>query len=169
MFSSAKERNLLDKTYEQSTELLKLLSSDATLVKFLTAPQVPTEQKESLIRKVFGETLEDIFVEFLVVILKKRRAGFLPEIIEEFIELVEEAKGISRATAITAVPMSEQQGEKLRASLAARSGKKIFIEYKTDPNILGGLIVMVDGEIIDGSIRRGLNMIEEKLNKIRVH
>ena len=45
----------------------------------------------------------------------------------------------------------------------------VIIEEKIDPDIIGGMIIILHNEIIDGSIRRELDLIEEKLSKVRVH
>lgn len=169
MFSSASDRNLLDQAYEQFAQLGQLLESDRTLLTFLLSPQVLDENKQSLVRDVFGSRMEPLFVEFLIVLLDKRRTKYLPEIIVEFNRLVEDAKGISRATVVTATPLAESEREQLKARLASRSGRSIKLETKVDRSILGGMIVMIDGEIIDGSVRHGLDLIEERLEKIRVH
>jgi len=169
LFDSASDRNLLDQAYEQIAQLGELLESDRTLLTFLLSPQVLDKNKQSLVRDVFGSRMEPLFVEFLIVLLDKRRTRYLPEVIVEFNRLVEDAKGISRATVITATPLAESERERLTTRLADRSGRSIKLESKVDSSILGGMIVMIDGKIIDGSVRHGLDLIEEQLGKIRVH
>lgn len=169
LFQSSVERSLLDEGYDQFTQLGKLIGRDRRLMHFLTSPAVPDEPKEAVVRNVFGSRIEQLFVEFLVVLLDKRRIGFLPEIIDAFIKLVEEAKGIARAVVTTAIPLDTEQERLLVARLEKRAGKSILLEKKIDPSILGGMVVMVEGEIIDGSARRGLDRIEEQLEKVKVH
>lgn len=169
LFDAAKDKGLLDLGYEQMAEVGKLVRLDRTLLSFLTAPQVLDEHKVELIRTVFCKRLHQLFVEFLVVLVDKHRVGYLAEIIDEFIDRVEQAKGIGRAKVITAVPLSAKERENLSVRLAAKTGLKIRLEERVDPAILGGMIVVMHNEIIDGSVRHGLGLIEDQLMKVKVN
>ena len=169
LFLSAKEKGLMDKLYEQLGDLKDLVEEDASLLSFLGAPQVLEESKKSLVREVFSGHVEQLVVEFLVVLVDKGRVGFLVEIIDEFRRLVEAEQGLGRITVITAVPISESERSRLIDKMAAKTGLKIVLEEKVDKSILGGMIVVMYDEIIDGSVRHGLNLVKEQLDKVRVH
>lgn len=168
LFAAAKEKGLIDKAYEQFNDLKVFLASDSTLLTFLKAPEVLEEHKEALIRDVFRERIEQLFIEFLVVLVTKHRIAFLPEVIDEFTRLVEAEKGIGRATIITATPLNETKKNDLVTKLTAKTGLKIELEEKVDPDILGGMIVILHNEIIDGSVRRDLDLLKEQLDKVKV-
>lgn len=169
LFLSTAEKGNMDDIQEQLTGLKELLEKDVTLLNFLSAPQVLEENKRSLIREVLGSWLDRLLVEFLVVLIDKHRIGFLAEIIDEFTRLVEAEQGVGRVTVITAVALNESERARLTEKMAARTGLKIVLEEKVDPSILGGMIVILHNEIIDGSIRHGLNSINDQLGKVRVH
>jgi len=169
LFLSTGERGLVDQAYEQFSGLKQTLERDDSLLTFLSSPKVADEQKLDLIHTVFGERMERLFVEFLAVLVKKRRAGFMVEIIDEFNRLVEFEKGISRVTVTTAVPLAEVERGNLLATLAEKTGNKIELESKIDPSIIGGMIVIMHDEIVDGSVRHGLDLLEDQLQKIKVH
>ncbi|MBU8933673.1 MAG: ATP synthase F1 subunit delta [candidate division Zixibacteria bacterium] len=168
LFMAAQSKGLIDAAHEQLEDLRKFIAEDDTLLNFLNAPQVLDENKQALIRTVFGERLEQLFVEFLVVLVDKHRVAHLAEIIDDFIRLVEAEKGIARATVITAKALDEEPRRNLIARLAAKTNLTIQIEEKIDPAIMGGMIVILHNEIIDGSVRYGLEMIEEQLAKVKV-
>ena len=90
-------------------DLKAFLASDSTLLTFLKAPEVLEEWKLALVRNVFRERIEKLFIEFLIVLVEKHRIAFLPEVIDEFTRLVEAEKGIGRATVITAAPLNETE------------------------------------------------------------
>ena len=168
LFMAAKDRSLIDAAYEQLEDLKAFVQNDRTLLRFLGAPQVLQENKLALVRSVFGARLEQLFIEFLVVLIEKHRAKYLAEIIDEFLRLVEAENGIGRATVITAVPLTDQQKGDLIQRLAAKTDLTIQIDEKIDPKILGGMIVILHNEIIDGSVRHGLNQIGVLLGKVKV-
>ena len=168
LFGATRNKELIDLGYEQMRELRTFVRRDRQLLNFLTAPQVLDEHKRELVRTVFGERLHRLFVEFLVVLVDKHRAAFLAEILDEFIELVEQAKNIGRAEAISAVRLTNDERKKLTERLEAKTGLSIRLTEKVDPQILGGMIVVMHNEIVDGSVRRGLELIEDQLMKVKV-
>lgn len=169
LFLSAKEKGLMDKLYEQLGDLGDVVKEDNTLLNFLGAPQVLEDTKISLVREVFSPRVERLVVEFLVVLVDKGRIGFLVEIIDEFRRLVEAEQGLGRITVVTAVPLSDSERSRLIEKMAAKTGLRIVLEEKVDESILGGMIVILYDEIIDGSVRHGLDLVKEQLDKVRVH
>jgi F-type H+-transporting ATPase subunit delta len=169
LFLSAQEKKLLDTVYEQLGDLKELMEKDRTLLNFLGAPQVLEATKKEMVRKVFGERIERLLVEFLLVLLDKGRVGFLVEIIDEFERLVEAEQGVGRVTVVTAVALSDSERTRLSERMAAKTGLNIVLEEKVDKSIIGGMIVVLHDEIIDGSVRHGLGLIREQLDKVRVH
>ena len=169
LFLSVMKKNLLNQADEQFLDLGVLLNKDRTLLNFLAAPQVSDEKKLALVRDVFGSRLERLLVEFLIVLVNKHRVNYLPEIVEEFDRQIKTEKGIGKVTVVTAVPLRESEEQALRAKLATRTGLKIELEKKVDPSILGGMIIVLHNQIIDGSVRHGLDMIHDQLEKTKVH
>ncbi len=169
LFLATKDRNLIDTAYEQFNDLKAFLAEDKSLLNFLGAPHVLNEHKQTLVRDVFSSRLEQLFVEFLIVLLEKKRVAYLTQIVDEFIELVENEKGIERVQVTTARQLEESQRNQLIQKLAAKTGLEIVMEEKVDPTILGGMIVVIEDQIIDGSVQHGLNMVAEQLGKVRVN
>jgi len=169
LFMSTVQRNLVDEAYDQFSRLKDVLELDASLLKFLSNPQIVEEQKLQVIQSVFGTRMNQLFVEFLGVLVRKRRAMFLVEIIDAFDHHVELVKGIVRATATTAVSLSAQQRDALVAALKAKTGKQIELATKVDARLIGGMVVVMGDEIVDGSVRYGLDRLEDQLQKVKVH
>lgn len=169
LFLSAKDRSLVDAAYEQMHSLQALIKKDDSILDFLSSPEVGEEEKLQLIRRVFEGRLDKLFIEFLVVLVEKRRAKYLPDVLEEFNRLVQAEKGINLVTAITAVPMSPDEEQRLIDRLAAKLNGKIELEKKVDPKIVGGMIVLTHEKVIDGSIRYGMELLEDQLRKVRVY
>ena len=169
LFLSAKEKGLLDQLYEQLEDLDEILKKDKSLLTFLGAPQIVDEEKQDLIRKVFSEHMDRLLLEFLSVLVDKNRVAYLPEIIDEFTRHVEAEKGLGRVTVISAVKLSETERTKLVEKMKAKTGLKIVLEEKISPDILAGMVVILHNEVIDGSVRRELDVLREQLGKVRVH
>jgi F-type H+-transporting ATPase subunit delta len=169
LFNSVRQKNLLEQADQQFMAFKQLLQMDKTLLTFLGAPQVSDDKKLALVRKVFESRMERPFVEFLIVLIHKRRVKFLPIIIDEFDRLIKAAKGIGRVTVITAIPLVPAEENGLIEKLARKTSLKIELEKEVDPAILGGMIIILHDQIIDGSIRHGLKQIEDRLGKLKVN
>lgn len=168
LFDSAREHNLLVEADEQFLALKAVLDKDRSLIDFVSAPQVPDERKIALIRDIFGKRMDRLFVEFLLVLLEKHRFIFLPDIVDEFDRLVKAEQGIVKVAVTTAVPLTASEEKALSARLASKTGMKIELAKRVDPAIIGGVIIIMHDQIIDGSIRHGLNLIEDQLEKVKV-
>ena len=159
----------MDAAFNQLEDLRRFLTDDRSLLEFLSSPNIETANKRDTVRNVFASRFNELVVEFLVVLVEKNRIVHLEEVIDEFIRLVEAENGIARATIVTAVPLTDKERTDLAARLATKTGLKIELEEKVDRSIVGGMIVILHDEIIDGSVRYGLDLLKEKLAKVRVH
>lgn len=169
LFLSATEKNLIGPAHDQLKELGEFLSGDSTLLDFLMAPHVLDEHKLALVRNVFSDRLDRLLVEFIIVLINKHRIKYLHDIIIEFIRMVKAERGIAAVTVITAVSINEPERQKLLEKLAARTGMTIELEQKIDPGIIAGMVIILHNEIIDGSVRHGLDVLEGQLTNVRVH
>lgn len=169
LFQLAKEGNLVDEAWGQFDDLADYLRKDKSFLDFMAAPQIPDHEKEKLVTKAFQSRLEKPLFNFLMVLTRKRRIGYIIDIVEEFDRQVRAMKGIEKATCITAIPMSEKERTDIVSKLAAKTGLKIELVEKVDKAIIGGMIVILHNQIIDGSIRHGLARLKNRLMKVKVH
>nr|AOR51137.1 hypothetical protein [uncultured bacterium pAW1] len=168
LFMAVQHKKILDAADSQILGLRELLVKDRTLLDFLDAPQVSDDKKEELIRTVFAPRVERVILEFMLLLVRKRRTKYLPEIANEFDRLVKVEKGIGKVTVITAVPLAEVEERSLISRLAKKTGLTIELETRVEPAIIGGMITILHNQIIDGSIRHQLQLIEQELSKVKV-
>jgi F-type H+-transporting ATPase subunit delta len=147
--------------------LMAGLEGDVRFQKYLESPRA-TEAKRALLRRAFQGRISDLSLAFLELLLEKKRLAHLPEIVKRFQEYDRQQKGIVRAVVRTAMPLEADQLERLRKRLARLTGKTIEVAGRVDPDILGGVVVTYENQIIDGSVRRGLDDLRETLMKARV-
>ena len=150
----------------QSLEELHRL--DPSLQTFLEAPDVLTEAKNEVIGQVLGGRVHELVVRLLQLMLAKKRIQHLPVVFLDYRELVEEHLGIARAQVTTAGPLPTELAAELKKRLEAVTGKQVRLETRQDPAILGGMIVVVGGRVLDGSLRHRLDDMREQLQSARV-
>ncbi len=97
------------------------------------------------------------------LLIEARTAAALPEIREEYDRLDDEAAGRARALATSAVPLSDEDRERLVADLSRRLQKEVRLQTRVDPSILGGLVVQVGDQLIDASVQTRLQQLRRQL------
>ncbi len=168
LYLASKEKEIVSEVFEQLAHLDKIAHSEKAFLEFLKSPRITEQDKKSFVQNVLQKRVHAIIVQFLNVLLEKNRIRYLREIIDEFNRLVEAERGIGRATVITAAPLAPAEKRDLIEKLSARLNLKVKLEEKIDTKVMGGVIVITHDQIIDGSVRHGLDLIEQSLNKVRV-
>lgn len=134
-------------------ELAALLRSDARIREFLETPRVSAAQKQAALRGALAGRVPDLFLRFVMVVVEKRRQALLPDIADAYRDLVDERMGRVRVSIAISHEPDAALREEIRRGLEARLGKTVVPAYRVDPSLLGGLVVRVGDEVLDGSVR----------------
>jgi F-type H+-transporting ATPase subunit delta len=102
---------------------------------------------------------------FLFLLVDKRRMNILSPIVTELRRLIEQSEGIERVEISVPMPLSGAQRDLLQSALEGQTGKKVVLEEKVEPDVLGGMVVKVGSTVYDGSARTQIQQIRENLEK----
>ena len=163
------EEGVLDRVAADMHELGRLEAADPAYHRFLVSPKVLTEHKLEFLNTVFGPRVAPLTLNLLMILMDKGRIDLLPEIVESFEGLVEEHRGLLRARVFSAVALSAEAKDRLKAGLDRLTGKNVVLETRVDPYVLGGLVVHLGTRILDGSLRNGLRTLSERLHHAEVN
>ena len=169
LFNLADKEKKLDKIQKETRILAGFLKKGTPLHNFLTAPQIRDEEKEKVVKNIWSGKIENVLLNFLLFLLKKRRVQFFEQIALDFEKLYKEKLGILEATLISVKKVEEKLQEKLINKLQKETGKKIQLLNRLDPSIIGGSILILANQVVDFSIRNRLNSLKERLLAIKVH
>lgn len=130
---------------------------------FLETPRVSLPDKRDVVRAVFADRYPESFVRFLLVVLEKRRQTLLPEIARAARDLLDERSGrLHAAVTMTVEPDAELRAE-IESALGRVLGRDVRAEFARDPRLVGGMIVRVKDRVLDGSLRRRLQLMRRTL------
>jgi F-type H+-transporting ATPase subunit delta len=107
--------------------------------------------------------ISPISVHFLSLLLERDRLTYLPSIVASYRRMLNEAKGRVEAKVAASSPLDAAVLERLRAALRRVSGKDIVLHEGTDPALIGGLVVELEGRVYDGSIRTQLEKMKQRI------
>ena len=164
----AERQKELPRTLADLHGLSAVFSRDPRARRFFETPSIPRSEKEAFLEERVMPRVGRPVYGLLHVLLRRRRLDHLVSIAGEFEKLAEKAQGIARALIRTAVPITDGQADALTQTLARRTGLKITLTREVEPALLGGAVVSLDHQVIDGTIATELWRIRRQLLQTRV-
>lgn len=168
IFEIAKERDQVKKTYNQMLKLQKALKENEDLKAFVDNPLVPKISKKEVVHKVFNKDVEPTLLNFMLLLVDKDRITLFDHICKEYKNINNEAEGIVEVKVTTARELEAAQEKKVANKVAKLLNKKVVLNKRIDPKIVGGIIIQVGDKLIDGSVSRRLKNMERALKSIDI-
>ena len=169
LFRTAKRIDQTDRILDDLKAIADLLRKDPNLKNFLEAPQILDQYKRELFTTAFKHLISEALFSFLVLVLEKHRIEYLLAMAKDYERLVKEDQGILQAHVITARALDPVFCNRLKEELERSTDKRIEMILKIDPQIIGGIIVILGNKIIDRSIKHQLDELKEEMLALRVH
>lgn len=161
IFQLAESEHDLD-GWRRELELLDGLLQDDVLRAAFANPAVTTPRRMELAQKLAPE-LRPETQNLLRLLIEHRRTSEMPNIRREFERMANEAAGIVDATLTTATDLSEAERQRYEEELAKRLGRKVRLEHRRDPGLIGGATIQIGDRLIDGSVRTQLARLRQRL------
>lgn len=168
LFEVGVENNSLETFLEEISFIEKTFIEYPDFLELFRTPRISIDERKETIQSIFGEKISTEMLNFLKIILDKRRASEIFEIKKEFQVAVHRHNNILEATVISAVAISEEQSEKIKKSLKVVTGNDILIKNKVDETLIGGVVIYIGDKVIDGSVKKKLSDLKEELAQIIV-
>ena len=165
LMSLAQQNDLADQFGETFRSLESLMSESGEFKDFVQNPVIRNEDKKEVLKQVMGDA-NPYLVNFMMLLVDKRRIIFLESIVEQYLSLLRKLNQTVLAEVISARELSDDQKgnivERVKGIVEARD-----VELKTsvDPDLIGGVIIKVGSKVIDASLRGQLRRISVSLNQ----
>jgi F-type H+-transporting ATPase subunit delta len=163
LFELAQARKMLDKVRSELHGFAAALEENKEFGDFFRSPENSRAAKRAAVEKVFQDRYSNIFFNFLLLVVQKGRHDTVNEIVRAFDDLYDRFARRTRALAITAVPMDNKLADDLKARLSKSLNKQVDLENQVDPSILGGIVLNIDGKVLDGSVKQQLERLRTQL------
>lgn len=164
----AQEKNLLGEVEQELGIVGRVAEQYQDLATLLYHYQVPAEVKKDTIMKLFKADLHDFVLNFLLLLVDKRRINALPGIIGAYRQLANAARNMIEAEIRTAMPLNPQQETALVVKLGKMTGKTVILKTSVDKSLISGVVVKIGDSLIDGSIARRLKSLETVLSNMQL-
>ncbi len=161
-FEVAKKHDQLP-YWEERLKQVEALATDPEIEEFVENPAIPFEAKVRFVERLFSDQQDVYLRNVLVLLLERGRWHQLRDVIEAFRELVRQERGVLEVAVVTAVPLEEQERQRLQRELETRLGRPVQLTVSVDPELLGGIVLRIGDEVFDASVRTQLTTLRRQL------
>ena len=160
---AAEVRGELDDVEDELFRFGRIVSSDRELARILSDRKAPMEGKAALLDRLLARKVSPVTEQLVRNVLTGPHVGHAENAIERLSEVASRRRGQSVARVTTAVALTPEQEQRLTEVLGRIYGRTVGLQVTVDPSVLGGLIVQVGDEVIDGSIAHRLEVAGRRL------
>jgi F-type H+-transporting ATPase subunit delta len=164
LFDLAVENNDLEQTNTDMNTLAEVCTQNRDLQLMLKSPVIMVDKKTAIMRSIFAKNLGKLSMAFIDIIIRKRREAHLFNIALKFGDLYRENKNIRRVVVTTVSPLTAAMRAELIGIMSKQTGSTIELAEVTDPSILGGMIVKLEGIQFDDSVRKKVTDLRKEFN-----
>jgi len=164
LMSVAQNQNAIEAFGDDVRSLFTLLNESPELEEMLSNPIVKDEDKRAILRRIIGDNGNRSLLNFLLLLVDKRRIVFLSAICQSYLELWRKLTNTVLAEVVTALKLTEDQRHTVTEKVKQLTGAN-SVELKTtvDTDIIGGVIIKVGSQVFDSSLRGQLRRISLSL------
>lgn len=154
------------KEYGQVLDQVKAVFADQPdYAQLLVSPAIPMTERLRAVEVAFADWMPEHVLSYLKLLCEKGRIGCFVESVEVYQGLLDASEHIANANITSAVELTEEEKRKLQRALERRCKGQVRAEYFVDKELLGGLVVELDGNILDGSLRQRLSEVKEVIGE----
>ncbi len=165
LFTLALEKKKVKKFSENLDFLKEIFAENMDYLEFLASPAIPLSERLSALREAFSKSLEEDVLICLELLCKKGRIKGTLSFIDVFFELKTASENTSIAKVYYAMPLDEEQKTLLSRTLERKTGKKVELLFIEDKSLIGGIKVLLDDKVFDGSVSHHLKDIKGVITK----
>ncbi len=161
VFDIAQEADELDR-WQSDLRKITHLTKDAAITTFLESPKILFADKAKLLAERLSG-INPLALNLAYLLVNKGRLSIIDDIADDYQQLLNNYHGLEPTEVTTAIPLNEEDKLRLAEHLSTVVGKKVVIESKVDPSVIGGMIARIGGKLLDGSTRSKLKALKKDL------
>ena len=164
LFSVSLEAGVAQEVADGLSVILAAVRESPAYIELLASPGIPKDERVAALRAAFADAVPEYALSFVALLTEKGRIREIYDCVQAYTDVYTAYLQSTVAQVVSAVPLTEEEKKRLLESLSRVSGKQIRAEYEVDESLMGGLIVKMDGKVMDGSLRHRLHEIKGVMN-----
>lgn len=158
------QQGSLDKIAEEFKEVAQIAQHE-DVAHVLNHPHISASDKKAVMDKLLNQSWGETMRNFVFLLIDHRRQDVLLDIETEFSKMVDEKQQVVEVKLASAAPLSAEQEERLKETLTKRVGKKVRMIKELRPELIGGVLLQIGDQVMDGSVAHALTKMREDLHK----
>ena len=163
VFMLAKEKNVLNRIYNDFKLIRETISEASEFDLVISSPTVSPADKLNIFTKVYQNSVHEITMRFLGLLVDKNREIYLVDIARYFETLYRKANNIKQVVVTTTHPISEEIAKNISNLVATGFESTVEIKNTIKDDMIGGIILRIDNQQLDLSVKTQLHDIKKKL------
>lgn len=168
LFEVSKENNSVDRVLKEINFIKTAFEEEPDFFELYQSPRINTAEKKNIMKKIFHEKLCSEVMNFINVLLDKKRTSSFLDISNEYIRLANQYKNIIGGTIYSAVELRDKQLKEIEEKLSSVTKQSVKLKVVVDPSIIGGLKVKIGDKVLDTTIYSKLKDLRETIDSIIV-
>ena len=166
LFNTGEKDGNYRKYLDELGKFLELVELEPRLKTTLMLPLLEMAKRRDLLSEMARLLdLSPAVAATLQMLLEKNRTSYIPLVKEEYAQLVDDKEGRVKGLLYTAYPLATEAKARIEEALSQKLNKKVDLTVTEDRQLIGGVKVVVGGLRIDGTIRRQLEILNERIMK----
>lgn len=160
LFRVARAEGSLGEVEDELFRFSQTLQGSDDLRDTLTDPAIPASRRQQIIEDLLGGRATGTTTALVSMVVGTGRARELPHIIRQLVDMSAAEANKEVAEVRSAVPLTDDQRERLAVALGKATGKQVEVKVVVDPSVMGGIVAQVGDTVIDGSVRSRLDKLK---------
>jgi F-type H+-transporting ATPase subunit delta len=161
LFELADERRALDATATDLRQLKAMMAESPDLMRLVRSPILSREAQARAVEALAARAeLSPLVRDFMAVVARNRRLFAVPAMIDGFLAMLATRRGEVTAEVVVAQPLTAAQLDNLIEHLRRTVGRRVTVDPKVDPRLIGGMIVKVGSRMVDASVESKLRRLQ---------
>lgn len=164
LLDESRREGVLEETCRDIKFVESTIESSRDLFLMLKSPIVKEGAKRVSLEKIFSGRVGELTLRFLVLLVRKKREGYLMNIIKAFYSAYNELKNIKAVELVSAVPLSEElEGRIVQMIHSQIDASSLDITKSIDPDLLGGFVIKIDDKVFDTSLHSKISALKREI------
>lgn len=153
----------VEQIYGDLAKVSSIIGASKDLKVLLRSPAIEYRKKQAIFQEIFSPVISAATLDFIMLLLGKKREIMFKEIIAAFNQLYNERHNIQTTHIASAVPLDNALQSQIKVAVEAKINKKIDAVFTVNPNLKGGITITIGDVTYDGSVRRQLELLYKQM------
>jgi F-type H+-transporting ATPase subunit delta len=164
LYAVANAEGQLNSVGDELFSVARAIEGNDALRDALGDPHLPAERRQQIVEDLLGARTSDVTLGLASMVVAAGRGRDLPAIVDALLSMSATEEGRQVAEVRSAIDLSEDQLSRLATALRSATGHEVDVRVVIDPTVVGGLVVRVGDQVIDGTVRHRLSQLRESLS-----